>query len=269
MTISEAILLGILQGFAEFLPISSSGHLVLVQHLLQVRGNENLTFDVFVHFGTLFSVIVVFRRDIIDITGAMVRALVSLEWKKQYASNDLVRLGFALAVSTIPAAFIGLIFRDAIKETFADPKLVSMNLVLTGLILFLTRLAKPISDQPAGLWPGFIIGIAQAVAILPGISRSGTTISTGLYLGLSPVQAARFSFLMSIPAIFGASILEGRMLIEQSGSPGFLPLVTGTMAAAAMGYLSIKVLLNVMQRGKLSWFAFYCLAVGILGILFI
>ncbi|MBI5464499.1 MAG: undecaprenyl-diphosphate phosphatase [Ignavibacteriales bacterium] len=269
MSVLQATILGVLQGFAEFLPISSSGHLVLAQHLLNITNGNDFTFDVYVHFGTLLSVVVIFWRDIVDITRAMLRAIVSFRWKEQYDTNEQVRLGFALAVSTIPAGVIGVLFHDAIKEAFNDPKLVAMNLVITGLILFLTKLAKPTEGKKAGIVAGLVVGIAQAVAILPGISRSGSTISTAMYLKISPVQAARFSFLMSIPVIAGAALLETKNLVKHGFDVGIAPLAVGTIVSAIMGYFSIKVLLAVLQRGKLSWFAIYCLTVGVLGILFI
>ncbi len=268
MTILEAFILGLVQGFTEFLPVSSSGHLVLAQHALDLRG-ELLSFDIFVHFGTLLSVVLYFWKDILAVAVSTTRATFSMHWKKAFRDDENARMGFALIVATIPAGAVGLLYRDAIEAAFADPKLVAMNLVITGLILFLTRLARSNPAKRIGIVSGFLIGIAQAFAILPGISRSGSTISSALYLKITPVQAARFSFLMSIPVIGGASLLETMKIVKHGTDAGLLPLAVGTLAAALSGYVSIKLMLNIVQRGKLNWFALYCLVVGVLGILFI
>ncbi|MGB2868440.1 MAG: undecaprenyl-diphosphate phosphatase [Bacteroidota bacterium] len=269
MTLLQATILGILQGFTEFLPVSSSGHLVLAQHLLHIGGTGDLTFDVYVHFGTLISVVVIFWNDIVLMVKAFLKAVVSMNVKEEYHSNEHVRLATAILFGSIPAGVIGILFHDAIKDAFTDPKLVSMNLVLTGLILFLTRLARPDANKKIGVVTSLVIGIAQSIAILPGISRSGSTISTAMYLRISPVQAAKFSFLLSVPVIAGAAMLETRNLIRSGAVIGALPLIVGTVVAAITGYLSIKLLLAVVQRGKLSWFALYCLIIGVLGIIFV
>ncbi len=269
MSIFDAVLLAILQGFTEFLPVSSSGHLVLAQQLLNLHDPQLLTFDVFVHFGTLISVVIIFWEDILGISRSFFKALTHLKLKKEYEATEHYRLGLAIIVGSIPAGIIGLAFHKQIEETFTDPKLVAMNLVITGLILFLTRLAKPIEGKIIGIRSSLVIGFAQAVAILPGISRSGSTMSTALYLKISPVQAARFSFLLSTPVIAGAALLEGYKLVMDGTSIGFAPILVGTAVAAVAGYISIKLLLRIMEKGKFSWFSFYCLAIGILGIIFI
>ena len=206
MTVFQAIVLGVIQGFTEFLPVSSSGHLVLAQELLDVKSANNLTFDVFVHFGTLISVLVFFWKDIIEIVKSILKSFRLTNFKEEYGKSEYLRLGVAIVIGSVPAGVIGLLFRDTIKDTFTEPKLVAVNLVLTGLILFLTRLAYPREGKQVGIVSGIVVGCAQAFAILPGISRSGTTISTGLYLRLSHVQAARFSFLLSVPVIAGAAL---------------------------------------------------------------
>ena len=269
MTLLQATILGILQGFTEFLPVSSSGHLVLAQHLLHVGGTDDLTFDVYVHFGTLISVVAIFWSDILLMVKAFLKALASMKLKAEYDANEHVRLASAILVGSVPAGLIGILFHDAIKDAFTDPKLVAMNLVITGLILFLTRLARPDANKRIGVLTSLVIGIAQSIAILPGISRSGSTISTAMYLRISPVQAAKFSFLLSVPVIAGAALLETRNLIKSGAVIEVLPLIVGTIVAAITGYLSIKLLLAVVQRGKLSWFAIYCLIIGVLGIIFV
>jgi undecaprenyl-diphosphatase len=269
LSVLNAILLAILQGFTEFLPVSSSGHLVLAQELLNLHDPQMIVFDVFVHFGTLISVVFVFWKDIIEMLRSFFHAFVTMHLKEEYKKTEHFRLGVAIIIGSIPAGIIGLIYRHQIEAAFTDPKLVAMNLVITGLILFLTRLTKPIEGKKIGPVSAIIIGCAQAVAILPGISRSGSTMSAALYLKTSPVQAARFSFLLSVPVIAGASLLEGYELFKHGNTLGLMPLLVGTVVSAIAGYFAIKVLLKIMEKGKFSWFSFYCLTVGILGILFI
>jgi undecaprenyl-diphosphatase len=269
LSIFETILLAILQGFTEFLPVSSSGHLVLMQELLNLHDPQMIIFDVFVHFGTLLSVVFVFWKDLLEILQSFIRAFTAMKLKREYEKTEHFRLGIAIIAGTIPAGIIGLLYRHQIEAAFTDPKLVAMNLVITGLILFLTRLAKPVKGKKIGILSAIFIGIAQAVAILPGISRSGSTMSTALYLKISPVQAARFSFLLSVPVIAGAAVLEGSKLFRYGNTLGIMPLILGTAVSAIAGYFAIKVLLKIMEKGKFSWFSFYCLAIGILGILFI
>jgi len=265
----DAVLLAILQGLTEFLPVSSSGHLVLAQQLLKLNNPQMLTFDVFVHFGTLISVTVIFWKDIVELIKSMLRAVISMRLKDEYRKTDHFRQSVAIIVGSIPAGIIGLMYRHQIEDAFTDPKLVAMNLVITGLILFLTRLAKPIEGKKIGVISAFIIGIAQAVAILPGISRSGSTISTAIYLRNSPVQAARFSFLLSVPVIAGAALLEGYKYFKNGSDIQFLIILIGTTVSAIAGYAAIKLLLRLVEKGKFVFFAFYCLLIGIIGIVFI
>lgn len=269
MSILQAAILGIVQGLTEFLPVSSSGHLVLARQLLHVSNPEMLSFDVYVHFGTLISVCVLFRTDIGHIVMSFWHAARTQSWKAAYKANEYFRLGVAILVASVPAAIIGLMYHDQIAETFRDPKLVSVNLVVTGLFLFLTRFPKAVEGKRIGMISGFIIGIAQAVAIFPGISRSGATISTAMFLRLSPSLAARFSFLLSVPVIAGAALLESRTVVRQGMEMGFAPFIIGLIAATITGYFAIKLLLRIIERGRFSWFAFYCFVVGIAGILFV
>ena len=265
----NAILLAILQGFTEFMPVSSSGHLVLAQELFNLHSPQMIVFDVFVHFGTLISVVVVFWKDILEILRSFFKAFATMKLKEEYKNKEHFRLGVAIIIGSIPAGIIGVLYRHQIEAAFTDPKLVAMNLVITGLILFLTRLSKPKRGKKVGLISAAIIGLAQTVAVLPGISRSGSTISAALFLKTSPIQAARFSFLLSVPVIAGASLLEGYKIFRQGNTLGAMPLLVGTVVSAITGYFAIKVLLKIMEKGKFSWFSFYCLAIGIIGILFI
>jgi undecaprenyl-diphosphatase len=269
MSLLQALILGLLQGLTEFLPVSSSGHLVLGQYLLNVQNPNMLSFDVFVHFGTLISVCIIFQKDIVEIIRSLYHALRTNMLRSAYQTNEHIRLGLAILIGTIPAGVIGVLFHDQVAEAFRDPKLVAVDLIVTGLILFLTRFARGVEHKRLGMVSGFIVGLAQAVAILPGISRSGSTISAGLFLRLSPAVAARFSFLLSIPVIAGAALLESRTIVHQGMEMGFGPFLVGTIAAAVAGYFAIKLLLRIVERGRFSWFAFYCFTVGIVGIIFI
>lgn len=269
MSLFQAFILGVLQGFTEFLPVSSSGHLVLGQHLLHVQNPEMLSFDVYVHFGTLISVCIIFRQDIGKIVLSLWHALRMRTLKSAYETDQYVRLGLAVIIGTIPAGIIGVMFHDQIAEAFKDPKLVAVDLLVTGLILFLTRFTRGAEPKRLGVVSGFIVGLAQSVAILPGISRSGSTISTGLFLRLSPAMAAKFSFLLSIPVIAGAAILESKTVFRQGMETGFGPFIVGLIAAAITGYFAIKLVLRIIERGRFSWFAFYCFAVGIAGLILI
>ncbi len=269
MSIFQAAFLGLVQGLTEFLPVSSSGHLVLARQLLNVSNPEMLSFDVYVHFGTLISVCIIFRSDIGRITMSFWDAARTQTWKPAYETNEYFRLGAAIFVASVPAAIVGMMYHDQIADMFRDPKLVSVNLVMTGLFLFLTRFPRSVEGKRLGIISGFIIGLAQSVAILPGISRSGSTISAALFLRISPSLAARFSFLLSVPVIAGAALLETRTMVRQGMEMGFAPFIVGLLAAALTGYFAIKLLLRIIERGRFSWFAFYCFVVGIAGILFI
>jgi len=271
VTFFQSLILGLVQGLTEFLPISSSGHLVLVEHLLDVVPSTDITFEVFVHFGTLMSVVVVMWKDILAIIQSTVKALTGGRLSREYYDeNEQFRLALAIVVGSVPAAVIGLLFEDAVTAAFTDPKMVSVMLVLTGLILFLTRLAEPVENKNVGILSAIMIGIAQAIAIVPGISRSGFTISTAVYLRISPLNAARFSFLLSIPVIAGATLLKTKDLVFNGfGAESVLHIAGGTLMAFLSGYVAIKVLLKIVQQGKFSIFAFYCLIAGSLGIIFI
>jgi undecaprenyl-diphosphatase len=271
MSILDAIVLGLVQGLTEFLPVSSSGHLVLVEHLLNVPTSTDITFEIFVHFGTLVSILLVFWHDVVKIATSVVKGSAHpSRWKEQYVNDEYFRLGMLMLIGSMPAAYVGLTYEDELTQAFADPKLVAVMLVITGLLLFLTRLAKPKEGKQIGVITAFIIGMAQAAAITPGISRSGSTISSAMYLGIPPVQAARFSFLLSLPAVAGATLLKTVEMVRA----GFihaevLQIIVGTVIAFGSGYMAIKFLLRILERGQISWFALYCLVAGILGILFI
>ncbi|MEX2117575.1 MAG: undecaprenyl-diphosphate phosphatase [Bacteroidota bacterium] len=271
MSMLQAIILGAVQGLTEFLPVSSSGHLVLAEHLLGVPVNDDITFEVFVHFGTLLSVLAALWPEVKEIGRAMVSGLTNLNLvPTYYRENEYFRIVPLIVVASVPAAIVGLIFEEQVAAAFTDPKLVAVMLVITGLILFLTQLVEPPGQKRVGIISGLVIGIAQAFAIIPGISRSGSTISTGLYLGITPLKAARFSFLMSVPVIAGATLLKTIGIVREGVSmEGIAPILLGTVIAFVSGYIAIKFLFTIIEKGRLSVFSFYCLTVGTLGIVFL
>lgn len=253
MTTIEAAILGIIQGLTEFLPISSSGHLVIAQHFLDVS-DGGIFFEVLLHFATLVAVVAVYRKDVIDLI-----------------KNPFQKYTYILIIGTIPTGIIGLVFKDSFEQMFSSVTIVGYMLLVTGFILLAAEFfSRIILTYPeVKYWQGFVVGIAQGLAITPGISRSGTTIATALLLGLDREEAARFSFLLSIPAILGASILEMKDLaLSTAMSTGLiLPYVVGFITAVVSGYLAIKLLLGILTRGKLYYFSIYCWLLGSVAIL--
>lgn len=265
MTIIESILLGLIQGLTEFLPVSSSGHLVLAQELLG-KNLENATFDVFLHFGTLLSIIIMLRKEVAQLIIGFFRLLPLLfnprNLKQGYTTDQNIQRAAILFIGTLPAAIIGVLFEKQIEALFNDAKLVSLMLIGTGFILLSTRWVKE-KRQILSLPRGLLIGIAQAVAIVPGISRSGSTISLGLHVGLDKKEAVHFSFLLAIPVIFGASFLKAVHLL--TGTEPMMPLsslISGTLTAFVSGCFAIAVLIHLIQVSKLYPFAYYCFIVG-------
>ena len=250
MTIFEAIILGIIQGLTEFLPISSSGHLVIGQKVLGISVAGNV-FEIVVHLGTLVSVLIVFWTDIWQ----LLTSLKSISTQKYI---------LAIAIGTLPAVLVGFILRDVITEAFESIEVVAITLMITGIILFTTKFIKTkIKDISIGR--GLLIGIAQAMAIVPGISRSGMTISLGMYLGITPEKAAKFSFLLAIPVIAGAGLLTGLDLMDSSEP--ILPwsiLIIGFLSSLLIGWISLKWLLGLIKSGKFHWFGVYCILVGLI-----
>ena len=274
MTTIEAIILGIIQGLTEFLPVSSSGHLVLFQQLFGLKEAE-LFFDVCVHLGTLVAVIVVFHREIQNIIAALLRIVSLARQKKtilqQIESDPELKMVLLIIIGSIPTAVLGLMFKSIADQLFSSSFLTGLMLMLTGLLLWLTRRANP-NNKGAGIegfsrTKAFTIGIVQGLAIIPGISRSGSTISIGLLLGIDREVAARYSFLLSIPAIVGAGALSLKDGLSQT-DPAIRLSLLGAAAAALVGYGALKVLLRMVKKGRLYVFAPYCWLVGILAILF-
>ncbi len=254
MTYLEAIFLGVVQGLTEFLPISSSGHLVVLQAILGFK-EPRLAFDVMVHVGTLLAVITFFRKYIV---GMFVSIFVpSMRRSEEWALLKMVIIG------TIPTVFIGFVFKDPLEELFASPAAVGFFWLMTGLLLFLAdRWLWNGKDLSRGtLQDGLAVGFFQGLAIIPGVSRSGATISMGIFRQFSGENAAKFSFILSVPAILGATILQMRKItaIER---PEFLVYLAGTVAAAIVGYLSIALLIRIIKARRLSIFSYYCFIAG-------
>ena len=266
MTILEAIVLGVLQGLTEFLPVSSSGHLVLMQHFLGIKESQ-IFFDVMLHFGTLGAVIIVYYQ----LIGSLVRTGVSALFQADFyrhprltiSNTPHLRLIWLLLLGSIPTGLIAVLFKDSLEAIFGKPMVVAAMLVVTGLILQLSRFGQKQveSETSVKAWHTPLIGIAQGFAIIPGISRSGSTISIALLLGLSPQVAAQYSFLLSIPAILGAVVLKLKDVGEITIAPTVI--IAGTLTAFIVGYIALRALLVILNRGRFSIFSYYCFALGI------
>ena len=258
MDFIDSIILGIIQGLTEFLPVSSSGHLELGKAILgdQSVPKESLLFTVVLHFATALSTIVVFRKDIWSI----LKGILKFEW------NDDLQFASKIAISMIPAVIIGVFFEKELEQLFVgNIMLVGCMLLVTALLLFLADKAKD-TQKKVSFSNAFIIGVSQAIAMLPGISRSGATISTSVLLGNDKTKAARFSFLMVVPLIFGKiakDILSGDLTYD---SANFLPLSAGFIAAFVAGLFACTWMISLVKKSKLSYFAIYCSVVGIVAI---
>ncbi|CAN5792005.1 undecaprenyl-diphosphate phosphatase [soil metagenome] len=252
MTTWEAIFLGALQGATEFLPVSSSGHLVMGQVLMGIE-LPGILFEIVVHVATLLSVLVVYRERILALAGG---ALVE-------RSADAWRYIGYLAVATLPVAVVGVAFGDTVAGLFDDPRVVGVALLVTGALLFSSRwpLRRPL-ETGLGWRVALIIGLTQCLALTPGISRSGTTVVTALWLGVRPVEAAAFSFLLSIPAIGGAAVLAIPDLSEGAAEIGAIPLAAAAVVAAVVGVLAIRTFVAMLQNRSFPAFAGYCWAAG-------
>ncbi|MBN2227058.1 MAG: undecaprenyl-diphosphate phosphatase [candidate division Zixibacteria bacterium] len=255
MNYLDAIILGVLQGLTEFLPVSSSGHLVLTQHLLGVKLN-GVVFELLVHFGTLMAVLIYFRERIIR----LILALFDRSMKTER------RMILFLILGTIPAVVVALLFDDIIEEAFSSPVLTSVMLVITGFVLLLTGVIKKKGGEVSG-GKAFLIGCGQALAIFPGISRSGSTIAAGMFVGIKPMEAAEFSFLLSIPAIAGAIVFKLREIVDLDTTL-IGQYAVGTAVSFLSGLFAVYLLLSIIKKGKFQYFGIYCLIIGILGILY-
>ncbi|WP_366921744.1 undecaprenyl-diphosphatase UppP [Metallumcola ferriviriculae] len=247
MTIVEAFILGVFQGITEFLPISSSGHLVVIQEFLKIN-TPGVTFEVLLHFGSLVSVIIFFRKDIFHLI-----------------THPTDRFFWLIVVGIIPTGIIGVLFEDLFERLFGSITVVAIMLLVTGLILWIAEtLASGKKDsETMTIKDALIIGFAQGLAITPGLSRSGSTIAAALIVGLDRDTAARYSFLVVIPVIFGATMLKVGDMFSTT-SVDFFPIqyLVGTITAGITGYFAIAVLLKVLNTGRLKLFSIYCWTVG-------
>lgn len=253
MTYLDAAILGILQGLTEFLPVSSSGHLVLARALLKVEPG-GITFEVMVHFGTLMAVVVYFRAQILR----LIQSLFDKEMKQERAV-----LGY-LVIGTLPAGVVGLTLKEFFETAFSHQGVTSAMLLVTGLILLATRFARK-GNSRVGLLSAIVMGIGQALAIMPGISRSGSTIAAGMFAGVEPSKAAEFSFLLAIPAILGATVLEFESLFWLD-SHLLGKYLLGAGLAFLVGLFAVYAVMATVRRGKLEYFAYYCFAAGAVGL---
>lgn len=248
MTVIEAVVLGVLQGITEFLPISSSGHLVILQHFMNIN-TPGVTLEVLLHFGTLLAVLVYFRKDILHLL-----------------RHPQDRFLWLIVVGVIPAGVIGVLFEDAFERWFGSVTLVSIMLLITGLVLWVAEnLASGKKDsRTMTVMDALVIGFAQSLAITPGISRAGSTISAALLTGLDRDTAARYSFLVVIPVILGATVLKVSDLVTAGVDNAYIvPYAVGTVVSAVSGYFAITVLLKLLNTGRLKVFSIYCWLVGL------
>ena len=263
----EALILGLLQGLTEYLPVSSSGHLAIGSHILGIEAEENLMFTVAVHVATVLSTLVVLGGEIIRLVrgtfgpfNAGASGLARLNADQRYMLNILV--------SMIPIFVVGIFFKDTVESIFGQGLLVvGCCLLVTAGLLAYSYYGKPRQKESISLLDAFIIGIAQAVAVLPGLSRSGSTIATGLILGNNKAHMAQFSFLMVIPPILGEALLDTIKAAKEGFSAAFgdlsvMALVVGFVAAFISGIAACKWMIGIVRRGKLIYFAYYCVAVG-------
>jgi undecaprenyl-diphosphatase len=253
-TLLEIVILAVIQGLTEWLPISSSGHLVIAQKYLGL--NLPLVFSVMLHTGTVIVVLVAFRKDIAHIVKALV--------KRDFETEE-GRMALFIAAGSVPIAFIGFFLHDFFETLFSNLMAVGLALLTTGVILFFSE--KRRGNRKLSILDSLIIGVAQAIAIIPGVSRSGVTVATGLLRKIDKATAFKYSFLLSIPAVLGATALESRELVV--GNVDVIPLFLGAIISMIVGFASLKLLQRIVMREKFHLFAYYCWTVGLALIFFI
>lgn len=258
----EALILGLVQGLTEYLPVSSSGHLAIGSEFFGIEGEENLAFTVAVHVATVLSTLVILWKEIDWIFRGL------FKWQL----NEETKYVINIVVSMIPVGIVGVFFKDYVEDVFgAGLAIVGAMLLLTALLLTFSYYAKPRQKEKISLRDAFIIGLAQACAVMPGLSRSGSTIATGLLLGNKKETLAQFSFLMVIPPILGEALLDvvkGLKGEEAFGGIDVLPLTVGFLAAFVSGCLACKWMINIVKKGKLIYFGIYCAIAGVLTLIY-
>ena len=257
----EALILGLIQGLTEYLPVSSSGHLAIGSALFGIEGEENLAFTIVVHVATVFSTLVILWKEIDWIFKGL------FKWQM----NEETRYVINILVSMIPIGIVGVFFKDEVEAIFGSGLVVvGCCLLLTALLLSFSYYYKPKQKENISMKDAFIIGLAQACAVMPGLSRSGTTIATGLLLGDNKAKLAQFSFLMVIPPILGEALLDGMKIVKGAAAGtsdiSVLSLVVGFLAAFISGCVACKWMINIVKKGKLIYFAIYCAIVGVVTI---
>ncbi len=256
----QALILGLIQGLTEYLPVSSSGHLTIGQEILGVSSEDNLAFDVVVHVATVLSTLVVLWGEIVWL----------LKGFFKFKMNEEMRYVINILVSMIPVGIVGVFFKDQVEAIFGSGLLVvGICLLVTAALLTFTYFARPRQKEKIGVKDAFIIGVAQACAVLPGLSRSGSTIATGLLLGNKKERMAQFSFIMVIPPILGEALLNVLKVAKGEAvfsTIGTLPLVVGFVAAFVSGCFACRWMIDIVKRGKLVYFGIYCAVVGLIAI---
>lgn len=256
----EALVLGIVQGLTEYLPVSSSGHLAIGSALFGIEGEENLAFTIVVHVATVFSTLVILWKEIEWIFRGLFK----------FQMNSETRYAINILISMIPIGIVGVFFKDTVESIFGSGLLiVGCMLLVTAALLAFSYYAKPRQKESISMKDAFIIGLSQACAVLPGLSRSGATIATGLLLGNNKAKLAQFSFLMVIPPILGEALLDVLKLVKGEDIAGDIPtlsLVVGFVAAFLSGCLACKWMINIVKKGKLIYFAIYCAIAGLVTI---
>ncbi|MGN0213568.1 MAG: undecaprenyl-diphosphate phosphatase [Muribaculaceae bacterium] len=259
----QALVLGLVQGLTEFLPVSSSGHLAIISNLFGIDGESSLTFTIVVHVATVFSTLCVLWHEIDWIVKGLFK----------FKLNDETLYFVKILVSMIPVGIVGLFFKDYVEEVFGTGlTVVGIMLLVTACLLSFAYYYKPRVRREIGIKDAFVIGLAQAVAVLPGLSRSGSTIATGLLIGNKKENLAQFSFLMVIPPILGEMLLDGKKIIEGASQSqadvSLTALAVGFVAAFVSGALACKWMISVVRRGKLVYFAIYCVVVGLAALVY-
>ncbi|MDR4508263.1 MAG: undecaprenyl-diphosphate phosphatase [Candidatus Brocadiaceae bacterium] len=262
------VILGLLQGLTEFLPVSSSGHLVILKNYLQVNEGGGALLEITLHVGTLISIFAVFWKDIYVILKGVIISLFRLckgwKFKQIWLADPSTRLFSFIMVGTIPTGIIAILFEEKFESLFDKPFLAAIAIIITGIILWFTKscVIKSSNGKSVNIFHALVIGTVQGLAITPGMSRSGLTISAATYMGVDRKNAVRYSFLLCVPAIIGAAVLQVKKMAF-TPDQNFLPLLTGAIVACLTGYIALQFLVRIVQQGRLYIFSYYCWGFGI------